>query len=267
MAILGKISDIKYNALPQLRNTDMGKIEKSWAHYKNDIQEDEEQTAAMKFGSAFHAFCLEEDVFWANYAVCPEGMDRRTKEGKAQWADIQSSGKEPLKHDEYITIQKMRDSLRAHPMAKNILLRSENEGAYTATIEGVECKCKVDLLNKGYVFDLKSTEDASEEGFQKSIGRWHYERQAAIYTDILRANEVKVEAFVFVAVEKKFPFSVGVWLLEEDSVDTIGRAEYRKVLARYKHHSENPTAYSGYSDSIKPIGSPNWRFMQRAVEG
>lgn len=264
MAILGKISDKAYNERPELRNSAMGKIQKSWAHYAEDIEEDEEESRSLVFGRAFHSFTLEEDVFWQDFAVCPEGMDRRTKEGKAQWADISSSGKVPLKHDEYITIQKMRDALRKHPMAKNILHRSENEGAYTAELEGVPCKCKVDLLNKGYVFDLKSTDDASFEGFQKSIGKWRYERQAAVYTDILKKNNVEVKAFVFVAVEKKFPFNIGVWMLESDS-EEIGRNEYKRVLERFKAHKADPTLYSGYSAEIKPISSPNWRFMQVAT--
>jgi hypothetical protein len=264
MSILGKISDNQYNEMPELRNTDLGKIKKSWAHYLGNPAESDEQTDAMRFGSAFHAFTLEEDVFWATHAVAPEGMDRRTKEGKKLWEDLQNSGKTIIKHDEYMTIQKMRDALRNHPMAKNILTRSENEGAYTAELEGVQCKCKVDLSNKGYVFDLKTTMDASPEEFRRSIGKYNYERQAAFYTDILKANKVEVKGFVFVAVEKSFPFNVGVYMLEEDSAQ-LGRNDYLKILSTYKAHKADPTLHSGYSDKIMSIASPNWRFMESAV--
>jgi len=193
-------------------------------------------------------------------------LDRRTKEGKATYEALSTSGKTLISNNDWNTINSMKNALLAHPMALNILTRSENEGAYTGEIDGVQVKCKIDLQNKGYIFDLKSTDDASPEGFRRSIGKWNYERQAAFYTDIALQNNVEVKGFVFVAVEKKAPFNVGVYMLEKDS-EELGRNDYKKALAKYKLHTEKPETHTGYSPEILPIASPNWRFMESAING
>jgi exodeoxyribonuclease VIII len=262
MAKLGKITEREYNEIPAVRNSELGNLEKSWIHYKKGT----ERTAAMIFGSAFHMFVLEEPTFWECFVVCPK-LDRRTTAGKAAWTQIQENakGKDIIDQEDFDTIQKMRAALHTHPMAKNILHRSENEGAYTSTINGVEVKCKLDLENKGHFFDLKSCEDASPEGFKKSLVKYKYYRQAPFYGDIAESNGLEFKSFNFIAVEKKEPFMVAVYTVCEPTMD-IGRKSYKKVLAKYKFHSENPDAYQGYSDSFIPLTAPDWLFHQAAQE-
>lgn len=262
MAHLGKITETLYNAIPAVRNSELGNIEKSWIHYKRGS----DRTDAMIFGTAFHMYVLEEPTFWENFFICPK-IDKRTKEGKAAWTHVQenSQGKDILEQDDFETIQKMKASLLAHPMAKNILYRSENEGAYTAEINGVPCKCKLDLENKGHFFDLKSTEDASFDGFRRSLAKYHYHRQSAFYSDIIVANGVEFKSWNLVAVEKKDPYLVQVFTICEPTMD-IGRKSYKKVLKKWKFHTENPEAYQGYSPEFVSMSAPDWLFHQAAQE-
>lgn len=263
MAKLGSITEKEYNEIQAVRNSELGNIEKSWAHYKmgND------RTAAMIFGTAFHMFILEEHTFWENFIVAPE-FDGRTVEGKKIKASLDAAaegGRDILKAADFKAIEGMKAALLAHPMAKNILHRSENEGAYTAEIDGVLCKAKLDLENRGHFFDLKSTEDASPEGFKLSIGKYNYHRQGAFYGDIAAANELEFKSFNFVAVEKKAPHLVCVHTIGVASLD-IGRKSYRKVLKKFKYHTENPDAYEGYEPIFHPIEAPDWKFFQAAQE-
>lgn len=263
---LGQITELEYNAIPAVRNSELSNIEKSWAHYKMGNS----RTAAMIFGTAFHMYVLEEHTFWQNFTVAP-AYDGRTAEGKAikrQLEEQTAAGKDILRADDFEAIQGMRDALMRHPLAMHILHRSENEGAYTATIEGVECKCKLDLENQGEFFDLKSTDDASPFEFRKSIGKYNYHRQAAFYGDVAAANGVPFNSFNLVAVEKKPPYLVCVHTLGTASID-IGRASYKKVLKKFKFHTENSEAYDGYCVDEKtgkvafnPIEAPDWVFYQ-----
>lgn len=263
MAKLGKITEKEYNEISAVRNSELGNIEKSWEHYKLGT----DRTEAMIFGTAFHMYILEEPVFWENFIVAPK-YDGRTTEGKkikAQLDEQALAGKDILRSDDFDTIVKMKTALLSHPMAKNILHRSENEGAYTATLEGVECKAKLDLENKGYFFDLKTCQDASFNGFRKSIGTYRYDRQAAFYSDVAVKNGLPFTGFVFVAIEKEPPYSVGCWMMDEATID-LGRASYKRVLNKYKFHIENPEAFQGINGEISPIAAPNWLFMDEATK-
>lgn len=261
---LGQLTEKEYNSIDAVRNSQLGLIEKSWETFK--IGQDE--TDSMIFGSAFHQYILEENTFWNNFIVAPK-FDGRSTEGKAikkQLEEQAQKGKKILKSDDYDTIVKMKTSLLNHPMAKNILNKSENEGAYTAEINGVQCKAKLDLENQGIFFDLKTTDDATYNGFRKSIGKYRYDRQAAFYGDVAKANGIEFKAFVFVAIEKKPPFAVACWMIDEDSI-ALGRESYLKILDKYKYHSNNPEAFQGISKTIQPISAPNWLFMDSAVNG
>lgn len=263
MANLGKITEKEYNQIKAVRNSELGNIERSWAHYKLGTK----RTEAMIFGSAFHMYVLEEPTFWENFVVAPQ-YDGRTKEGKEikkQLDEIAAAGtKEILRSDDFDTICKMKDSLLKHPMAKNILHRSENEGAYTAEIDGVLCKAKLDLENRGEFFDLKSTEDASPAEFRKTIGKYHYHRQAAFYSDIATANGIPFSSFNLVAVEKKEPFLVCVHTIGEASMmaGRSGPKGYKKILKKFKFHTENPSAYEGYEPIFHPAEAPEWQLRE-----
>jgi len=257
MAILGQITDTEYNELEGLRNSNFSLIEKSWKHFKTVKVE---ETEALIFGRAFHCFILENDKFDSLYVVAPEKLDLRKTADKAIWAELEASGKTILRHEKFEDMKKMRDSLEAHPMAKKILYRSENEGAYTAEIDGVLCKCKVDLINHGFVFDLKTCLDASPEGFRLSVGQRKYHRQAAFYSDILERNGIAVEAFIFVAIEKTAPYNVGVYKMDLPSID-VGRTDYERLVKKVKFHNENENAFDGYSPNVELITAPNWIFM------
>lgn len=263
MANLGKITEREYNEIKAVRNSELGNIEKSWAHYKMGT----ERTKAMIFGTAFHMFVLEEATFWECFTVAPD-YDGRTTEGKRIKAELEAhlqAGKDILKHDDFLTIEAMKKSLLSHPMARNILHRSENEGAYTAIIDGVECKAKLDLENKGQFFDLKTTEDASPAGFKITIGEYNYHRQAAFYGDVADANGIPFNSFNFVAVEKKAPYLVCVHTIGTASID-IGRKSYKKILKKFKYHTDNPEAYEGYEPVFHPTEAPDWKFFQAAQE-
>jgi exodeoxyribonuclease VIII len=99
--------------------------------------------------------------------------------------------------------------------------------------------------------DLKTTTDASPKGFAKSVAQWRYHIQQNHYLAGTFA-----ERFVFIAVEKTYPYAVGVYELDETAA-LHGEAERRnnlQTIADCRAIAEWP----GYGNTIQPLSLPNW---------
>ena len=77
-----------------------------WAAYLSPERVKEQQDC-FDFGTAYHTYVLEPDKFSQTIAVIPEGIDRRTKVGKAAWEAFQSesAGKVCIKQPDMDSIQ------------------------------------------------------------------------------------------------------------------------------------------------------------------
>ena len=103
-------------------------ISQSPQHYKYVIEHPTKQTPALAFGSAFHCFLLEPEVFENEYDVVPD-IDRRTREGKRLWEELQASNKKLITQEDFLIIQQMAVSVFSNPYAVT-LLRGEKEMSY-----------------------------------------------------------------------------------------------------------------------------------------
>jgi exodeoxyribonuclease VIII len=106
------------------------------------------------------------------------------------------------------------------------------------------------------VVDLKTTKSASKRGFAKSVAEYRYHVQAAIYTDLLEANGLFVPEFIFIAVEKTYPYAVGIYKLDQDALD-LGRSLYQRDLALYKHCVEMDD-WPAYPEEVVTLSLPAW---------
>lgn len=183
------------------------------------------------------------------------------------WSDVQAEwlennqGRIILNQDQWDQIHGMRDSVMDH-LSASALLRAPGDAEMSVYWNdpetGVLCRCRPDYWrHDNVVVDLKTTEDASPEGFARSIANWRYDVQAAFYTDgIKSATGRDVRAFVFIAVEKKPPYAVGVYVLDSASLE-LGRAQYRADLYVYAECVEDES-WPGYSNRIETIELPAW---------
>ena len=245
-----------YHAHPAISKSGLDQINRSPSHYQAWLTEDRIETAAMKLGTAAHCDILEPDRFKTDYIAMPEGLDRRTKEGKARYAELESSGKIILAMDDYLAVQAMRESVMSHPSARELLAEGMAEQSFFGRLWDVDVKCRPDWLNNGIVVDLKTTTDASLNGFSKSIANFRYAVQAAFYSDILASLGHDVVAFLFIAVEKTAPYAVGVYELDDMSLE-IGREQYQRDLDTYRRCVESGE-WPAYSSSIERISLPKW---------
>jgi exodeoxyribonuclease VIII len=170
------------------------------------------------------------------------------------------NGKEVISQDQFETAEAVVKSIRKHPKASVLLSGGQAEVSlfWDDADTGYQCKARVDYLRPGHVLvDLKTTVDASLEEFKRSIAKFGYHRQQPIYKDGYKAvtgNECA--AFVFIAVETKPPYAVGVYMLDDES-EQKGRDEYQSLLKQFAECQESGE-WPAYSDDIEIIELPGW---------
>ena len=116
------MNDREYEAMNGIRRSDLWWINKTPAHFLWHMDNKEEQTPALLFGSAAHKYVLERDDFFTEYAVVPQ-VDRRTKIGK-ETIDVfkrEHQKQSWIDEEDFVMIQQMRDALFANAEIKQIL--------------------------------------------------------------------------------------------------------------------------------------------------
>jgi exodeoxyribonuclease VIII len=207
------------------------------------------------------------------------------------WADVKADWARNNGHLQVLTIEQweqlhaMRDAVMAHPAARALLTGApgvaERSVYWRDPVTGLLCRCRPDFWRQdGIVVDVKTTEDASAEGFARSIANYRYHVQHPFYLDGINTMREQykpsdpfsiprpqpAKAFVFLAVEKSarvvdgVAMGVGVYVLDNDSVE-LGRIEYRQDLERIAACTR-AGVWPGYSEKIAPIALPMWKLAQ-----
>jgi hypothetical protein len=97
----------------------------------------------------------------------------------------------------------MADAVRQHPYAAALLADGKAEQSFwwDDKATGQRCKCRPDWYQGTTIVDLKTCQDASANSFARACATFAYHTQAAHYL-----NGTFADRFVFVAVEKTYPF-------------------------------------------------------------
>lgn len=247
-----------YHKSKGLSKSDLDQLHRSAAHYYASKTCKEPPTPAMLFGSAFHCFVLEPERFQREYATAPN-IDKRTKEGREAWVKLEASGKNIISAEDLKTIADMRESLMLNPVASELISKTEHEVSAYAEINNVLCKCRPDIWSKdlAVMADLKTTLDASPAAFMKAVANLRYYVQDAWYREVWeRAGGGKAREFVFLAVEKKPPYGVGVYFLHPDAKKQ-GWAEALHDMNVYTTALENDE-WTAYSENPVELELPRW---------
>lgn len=264
--IYAGISNADYHGGPGLSKSGLDVLARSplhyWSRYLDPQREPTEPTAAMRLGTAIHTAVLEPDEFAKRHHVAPQ-VDRRTKDGKAMWeeavAKAEAAGAELISAADAEVCQRISTQVRSHPTARKVFGTGQAEMScyWTDRETGVLCKCRPDWLALPMVVDLKSTEDASADGFQRSAWNWRYWVQAAWYMDgVEQATGQRPDAFVFGAFEKVPPYACAFYFADTAMLE-IGRAEYRRLLRIYADCLASDQ-WPGYDPAVTPLSVPTW---------
>lgn len=209
---------------------------------------DDNLSAALVFGDAFHEH-MELGYLSDRFAIRPDGLDGRTKEGK-EWLS-ENSHKLVLKLKDLEDIYGMSEACMALPLVNGLFehpnLERRSEWSFFAEgdekpFEGMKFRVRPDdhFVRKDTgmieaVLDWKSCQDLSKllkYGFF-DLG---YDIQAVFYCDVLGIDPRK---FYFVCVEKSAPYSARVVTLSPDSIDRA-RSRMRGAMVRIADWQNNP---------------------------
>lgn len=206
-----------------------------------------EPTYAMRLGTFVHTAVLEPDELDARYAVCS------TRKGSTNYNRLVEKGIEPVTQSQWDQALAMCDSVRKHPEVSWLLSDGKAEQSVWWVDEqfGLRCKCRPDWWNGDIVIDLKTTQDASPKGFASSVAHWRYHVQQMHYL-----KGTKAARFVFVAVEKEYPFNVGVYELDNEACG-LGEELRQRDMNRIKSCKES-NEWPGYSEDISTLSLPNY---------
>lgn len=264
--IYAGISNADYHGGPGISKSGLDLIARSplhyWTRYLDPKRTPTEPTPSMRLGTAIHTAVLEPGDFAARHHVAPE-VDRRTKDGKAAWQDAldyaEAHGAELISAADALVCRSISEVVRSHPTARKVFSTGQAEMScyWTDAETGLLCKCRPDWLAMPFIVDLKSTEDASADGFQRSAWNWRYWVQAAWYVDgVEQATGQRPDAFVFAAFEKAPPYACAFYYADQAMLD-MGRAEYRKQL-RILADCMSADRWPGYDTDVRPLGLPTW---------
>jgi hypothetical protein len=164
---------------------------------------------ALSYGIHFHTATLE----LAAYAL--------TDERGIRWADLEM----------------LAAAVRRQRYCRDLLYRGHAEQSYTAThtATGVGVKLRPDLLVRSRagrrltLIDFKTTSSPDLTHFLTTIEKYDYDRQAALYLDMLGATR-----FLIIGVQKKAPHEV--WRVELTAMPGLleqGRKKYTMLLRHY----------------------------------
>lgn len=229
--------------------------DKTPAHLKSYLEgEREKETEAMQFGTVLHRALLEPDTYRNGFHVRPPGMKFTTKDGIA-WQDSHRD-KPILIADEAIQVDRMLSSVHTHPFAKRLLSGGlPEQSIFVLDDQNTLRKSRLDMLTKGNVIpDIKTTESASLDNFERNISKYRWHVQAAYYIDNCKLSGIDKTTFFFVCVEKTPPYAVRCLQLVDEAVN-IGRSLYQRDIQIYRNCMESgewPAWETGFTEASLP---------------
>jgi exodeoxyribonuclease VIII len=233
-----------YHRILGLTKSGLMMLRRSPAHFWHWMTSpSEESSKAMHIGTATHLAVFEPHKFDEEIVVVPEDAPKKPTKAQmeakkpsedavaaiAWWKEFyaKNEGKIIISQEEYADVRGMATAVRSnkevepylnHPSAKpevSIVSKEKVKGL------DIVCKGRADLItmDNTAIVDLKTTEDASAEGFGKSFMSYGYWMQAAHYISICRNAGIPIQRFIFVAVEKHPPYCTALYELDAGSLE------------------------------------------------
>jgi exodeoxyribonuclease VIII len=244
----------EYRAFPAFNQSAAKHILTSPAHYQAYINTPQEETKALRFGTFVHSAVLEPHTLNDLYATAPD-CDRRTKEGKAAWAEFATAnaGK---------TILDAEESAMGHLVASSARFALKRLGVeFDATevmfhvdYNGVPLKAAIDGVAGDYLWDIKTTGlgEATPAGMLKSIRSYKYALQAYWYRLVYEiATGRRPLGFRFLFVEKEPPFACAIAEIGPDLM-SYAISDFEKAITLYKDCTASGV-WPSYPEEIQVI--------------
>jgi exodeoxyribonuclease VIII len=248
-------------------------------HYINSGK----KTKSLNFGSVVDCLVLEPELFDFTFAIQPStyksekttgrGDNKKTIEVEKPWnlnshtckeikAEIESSGLAIVSESEKMRADDIKDQIMSNSEAREIIGCGERQVSIVWTEEntGVLCKGRFDLVDDKAISDLKTSMDASPDGFSRQAGNFLYHVQAAAYTRAwkqIKGLELQFNWVVAETSEKTELPEVAVYSMDYDDEDMeVGYKMFQRACKKIVDYSKY--GFGGYSKFVEPISMPRY---------
>lgn len=255
-------NDAEYRAFqPALNFSSIKEILASPKHYQAAIKAPKrEPSKSMFLGTMAHARILERRE--ENYAVMPDGMDGRTKEGK-QFKEANAS-KTVITQEDYAQYKRMVGAVEACADVQYLLSKAvECEIGIVQQYRDTAIKGKIDCLikdesGKYCILDLKTTQSCDPREFSRSACNFRYFLQAAWYQSLV-ALEYGLDypvPYMWLAVENSEAADVCIFQPPADGLE-MGQKQMDKSIELYKQCTASGK-WPGYGGGILELEISPW---------
>lgn len=264
--IYPKMSFAEYLAIPAVSMSSiLSPAARSMKHAKYSRDNDRKDTPALSLGRTGHVVTLEPGRLEREFVIAPK-VDRRTKAGKAEWAEFLATvnGRSIIGEVEYDTAREMRDAVWAHPDAADLLTGARTEVSVVWREKGLLCKARFDILNGSRAADLKSARDIAPWKFAAVVhGSYNYHVAAVHYTTGWHILTGERLSWHWIAVESAPPWDVAVYWPSELTLDAAEDA--REKLMIQWGHAVKVGEYPGQCPSAMELPTPRWAVPQDEI--
>lgn len=244
-----------YLSAPGTSNSTLKHIRPTPAHLQHYLTHKDEEVASWDqiAGTLVHSAILLPDEPLPQIAIQPKTKGfANSNEGKAWIAEQESAGRIVMGEDKFKTVQRCIIGAQKCQLLCDIVKDSDCEVSLwderqvelneAAPVVPLLLKCRFDILPRDakLILDVKTTDDASEDEWQRAVERHGYHRQAAWYIDLLGEQR----AWFFALIEKPTGF-VRITQLHPAAIDA-GRKENERDLQKLAWCVAN-NEWPGYS--------------------
>ena len=236
IGLVENLSMKEYRDDPAYSSSDfiaMGESLKKWKYFKDNPKP---PTRAMEVGSATHHLleCRLFDKMASEIAVYEEGSSKTKGFEKFK---AEKPGVYCLDEDEFFLAQRLVTAIVEEPECIKYLKGALAEPSFFVKDPefGFGRKCRPDFLHvqQGVSINIKTTSDASEHGFVKSIADFAYDWQTVNYQDVLRLHYDRLFDEVHILAEKaaEGPIIARIRAIDDDTLDQA-RAQLHFLFQR-----------------------------------
>jgi len=234
----------------------------------------QEETNAMRMGSGAHALLLEPQEFCNRFCVMPDfhlspdnvtgkGVPSQTKttdwyKKKVALFAQDNPGKTIIGQTQYDQCLRAIDAILARPKMAELVESSAKEVTIYGEICGVECKGRLDLLNKTTIADLKTTPNVHKKAFGRRFSDLRYDFKLAFYRELVRQNGIEIKDVQLITQELSGDFDNALVPVPEIVLDNAW-SKVVEVMMAYKRCLETNKwpGVDGGKDYYE-LEVPNW---------
>jgi hypothetical protein len=262
--IVDNMPFLDYLKEPGLSNSELDSwnVSAKYAHYRASTPI--EPTAAMRIGSAVDCMLTTPSLFDHLFY---EGLEipkttNANKEIHARY-DAENAGKTKLTISEFEQVKASAEAAQSHPVAKNLLNNLQGQPSLFFEIEHngetIPAKARLDGWLPAFktIIEIKTTRDASVDGFPREFFNRGYHRKSAFYLQAARSCGLEPEAIIFIAISNSDCPDVTTWVIPPEVV-AMGAGEIPVLIDR-KRSAEKSGIFSGYSNDLLTLSAPRWK--------